>query len=79
MIPSRQLPVILRMRPTFYASTNSRYVEHAAGFLRVYFSRFAASSDLPDLKVTDIADAMILRQLFERLLNYGVVCVITSK
>jgi predicted ATPase len=34
---------------------------------------------MPQYKVTDIADAMILRQLFEKLLNYGVVCVITSK
>lgn len=29
--------------------------------------------------MTDIADAMILRQLFEKLLNHGVVCVMTSK
>lgn len=30
-------------------------------------------------QVTDIADAMILRRLLERMLNFGVVCVMTSK
>ena len=31
------------------------------------------------IKVTDIADAMILRRLLENLMDYGVVMVLTSK
>jgi protein AFG1 len=30
-------------------------------------------------QVTDIVSAMILRQLLERLMSFGVVCVMTSK
>ena len=32
-----------------------------------------------EFQVTDIADAMILRRLLECLVNYGVICVMTSK
>ena len=37
------------------------------------------SSEIYDIKVTDIADAMILRRLLEDLMDHGVVMVITSK
>ena len=32
-----------------------------------------------EFQVTDIVTAMILRQLFEKLMSFGVVCFITSK
>jgi protein AFG1 len=32
-----------------------------------------------EFQVTDIADAMILRRLLESLINFGVVCILTSK
>lgn len=49
------------------------------------FDEFQASShplqrlSPADNQVTDIVSAMILRQLIERLMAFGVVCVMTSK
>lgn len=37
------------------------------------------SAGIYGIKVTDIADAMILRRLLENLMEYGVVMVLTSK
>lgn len=37
------------------------------------------SPEIYGTKVTDIADAMILRRLLENLMDHGVVMVITSK
>jgi protein AFG1 len=39
----------------------------------------AESESIPDTQVTDIVTAMILRQLLERLMGFGVVCIMTSK
>lgn len=39
----------------------------------------SSSSGICVIKVTDIADAMILRRLLENLIDYGVVMVLTSK
>ena len=39
----------------------------------------SSSSENCVIKVTDIADAMILRRLLENLIDYGVVMVLTSK
>ena len=41
--------------------------------------KLSSSPELCVIKVTDIADAMILRRLLENLIDYGVVMVLTSK
>ena len=45
---------------------------HGRGGCQAYHRQY-------DIKVTDIADAMILRRLLENLMDHGVVMVITSK
>lgn len=70
VIRSYRLPGTLLTRQEFYVLMSFRCPEVSSSFqmIYIYFN-----------KVTDIADAMILRRLLESLLNYGVVFVVTSK